>query len=114
MIDIFLCRSRANSSEPTILCAKNSALGRNSDLCALPGYTLIYVPLTALLTLPITFYEGFYREHQYGLSNLSFLGWFGETVLSVGVDMGIVGIAVTGRYAILRRLPASHRAMPGQ
>ena len=70
-------------------------------------YTLIYVPLTALLTLPITFYEGFYREHQYGLSNLSISGWLGETVLSMGVDMVIIGIAVTGLYAILRRLPQS-------
>ena len=70
-------------------------------------YTLIYVPLTALLTLPITYYEGFYREHQYGLSNLSISGWLGETVLSMGVDMVIIGIAVTGLYAILRRLPQS-------
>ena len=79
---------------------------RHSNLQTLL-YTLFYVPLTALLTLPITFYEGFYREHQYGLSNLSFLGWFGETVLSMGVDMVIIGIAVTGLYAILRRLPQS-------
>ncbi len=70
-------------------------------------YALIYVPLTALISLPITFYEGFYREHQYGLSNLSLLGWFGETVLSMGLDMVIIGIAVTGLYAILRRLPQS-------
>ena len=68
-------------------------------------YALIYVPLTALLTLPITFYEGFYREHQYGLSNLSFLGWLGETGISLGVDMVITAIAVAGLYAILRRVP---------
>ncbi len=68
-------------------------------------YALVYVPLTALLTLPITFYEGFYREHQYGLSNLSFLGWLGEAGIGVGLDMVITGIAVAGLYAILRRVP---------
>ena len=68
-------------------------------------YALVYVPLTALLTLPITFYEGFYREHQYGLSNLSFLSWLGEAGIGVGVDMVITGIAIAGLYAILRRVP---------
>ena len=68
-------------------------------------YVLAYVPLTALLTLPISFYEDFYREHQYDLSNLSWLSWLGEAGMSLGVDMVITGIAVTGLYAILRRLP---------
>ncbi len=68
-------------------------------------YVLIYTPLVALLTLPFTFYEGFYREHQYDLSNLSFLAWLGETGISVGVDMVISGIAITGLYVFLRLAP---------
>ena len=68
-------------------------------------YVLVYVPLTALLTLPIAFYEGFYREHQYGLSNLSFMSWLGEAGTGLGVDMVVTGIAITGLYAILRRVP---------
>ena len=68
-------------------------------------YVLSYVPLVALLMLPLTFYEGFYREHQYGLSNLSFLPWLGEKVTDLGVEMVIAAIAFTGLYAILRRLP---------
>ena len=68
-------------------------------------YALVYVPLTAVLTLPITFYEGFFREHQYGLSNLSFLSWLGEAGISVGVEMVIAGIAIAGLYTILRRFP---------
>ncbi len=68
-------------------------------------YVLAYVPLVALLTLPLTFYEGFYREHQYGLSNLSFLPWLGERGTDLVVEMVIAAIAFTGLYAILRRLP---------
>ena len=68
-------------------------------------YVLIYIPLTALLILPLTFYAGFYREHQYGLSNLSFLSWLGETGIGLGVSMVLMGVAITGLYAILRRVP---------
>jgi len=68
-------------------------------------YVLIYIPLTALLTFPLTFYEGFYREHQYGLSNLSFMDWLGETGIGLGVSMVLMGVAITGLYAMLRRLP---------
>lgn len=76
----------------------------NRNLQALT-YVLVYVPLVALLTLPLTFYEGFYREHFYGLSNLSFAAWLGEAGIGLGVDMVITGIAITGLYMILRRLP---------
>jgi STE24 endopeptidase len=68
-------------------------------------YVLIYTPLVALLTLPIAIYEGFYREHQYDLSNLSFMAWLGEAAIGVGVDMVISGIAITGLYLILRIAP---------
>jgi STE24 endopeptidase len=68
-------------------------------------YVLAWVPLGALLAFPLTIYEGFYREHQYGLSNMTFLAWLGEQGIGVGVDMVISGIAVTGLYAILRRVP---------
>ena len=68
-------------------------------------YALAYIPLVALLSLPMTIYEGFYREHQYGLSNLTFMAWLGETGISLGVDIVVTGIAITGLYAFLRRLP---------
>jgi len=68
-------------------------------------YVLIYIPLTALLEFPLMFYQGYYREHQYGLSNLSLMSWLGEAGIGLGVSMVLMGIAITGLYAILRRVP---------
>ena len=70
-------------------------------------YALVYIPLTELLTFPLTYYEGFFREHQYGLSNLSFIAWLGEQGIGLGVSLVLGGIAITGMYAILRRMPQS-------
>src|SRR5262245_37767492 len=39
-------------------------------------YAASYILLTALLTFPLTLYEGFFREHQYRLSNQTFGAWF--------------------------------------
>ena len=69
------------------------------------AYVLAYVPLVTLLMLPLAFYEGFYREHQYGLSNLTVLGWFSEAGMNLLVEMVLMAVAVTVLYAILRRLP---------
>ncbi|MEQ1519201.1 MAG: M48 family metalloprotease, partial [Usitatibacteraceae bacterium] len=68
-------------------------------------YVLMYIPLTALLTLPFSVYTGFFREHQYGLSNLSLGGWISEYFIGLLVSIVLMGIAITGLYALLRRLP---------
>ena len=42
-----------------------------------PIYVVQYVVVMTLAGLPLTFYEGFLREHAYGLSNQSFSAWAG-------------------------------------
>lgn len=68
-------------------------------------YVAMYAPLVAVLTLPWTFYEGFVREHQYGLSNLDAAGWFAEWGMTLVVDTLMFIVAMVGLYAILRRAP---------
>lgn len=68
-------------------------------------YSLIFLALTFVLSFPLTLYEGFFREHQYGLSNLTFGDWLIESLMELGVDMVLMGIGIAGLYAILRRLP---------
>jgi len=41
-------------------------------------YVAAYVPLTIAATFPLTVYEGFFREHAYGLSTQSFWRWLGD------------------------------------
>jgi STE24 endopeptidase len=62
--------------------------------------------VTALLAFPLTLYEGFFREHQYGMSNQDFAGWFGDFAkgLLVGAIMG--GVALVPVFALVRRRAA--------
>ena len=70
-------------------------------------YAVEYIVLTAILTFPLTLYQGFFREHSYGLSNQSFLQWLRDGV--VGLIVGVVfgTIALTIIYAVIRRAPRS-------
>jgi STE24 endopeptidase len=68
-------------------------------------YTLLFTVLTALLTFPLTVYEGFFREHQYGLSNQTFGGWLRDQGVGFAVALVLGGLAVTGFYGVLRRAP---------
>jgi STE24 endopeptidase len=68
-------------------------------------YGVGYVVLTTLLTLPWALYTDFVREHQYGLSNLSLAGWFGEWAKALGVSVVLAAIGFTVLYAVFRRAP---------
>jgi STE24 endopeptidase len=68
-------------------------------------YGVGYLVLTTVLTLPWALYTDFFREHQYGLSNLSLVGWFGEWAKGAGVSVGLGAAAFTLLYAVFRRAP---------
>ena len=66
-------------------------------------YALQYIPLSALLALPLGWYSGFFREHQYAMATQSLGEWFGDQGkgLLVAMILGTVFIAVI--YAVIRR-----------
>ena len=39
-------------------------------------YAIGFALITGILNFPLNFYEGFVREHQYGMSNQTFWAWF--------------------------------------
>jgi Zn-dependent protease with chaperone function len=68
-------------------------------------FVAMFVALTALLTFPLTVYEGFYREHEFGLSNQTMDEWLSEYGINLAVDVVLMGLFITGLYAIVRRAP---------
>jgi len=68
-------------------------------------YWTQYSIVAFVLGFPLTVYEGFAREHQYGLSNQNFGSWMGDQgkELAVGIILG--GLLVMMLFGIVRRLP---------
>lgn len=70
-------------------------------------YWTQYLLLVSVVLFPMTVYEGFWREHAYGLSNQAFGAWLREQAIGLGVGLLLGGLAVTGIYGVVRRLPRS-------
>ena len=63
-------------------------------------YALPFIIAGALLALPWTIYAGFFREHHYGLSNQSFVEWFKEWGIMLGVGLVADAIFIAIIYAV--------------
>ncbi len=68
-------------------------------------YSVPFAIAGAVLTLPWSIYEDFYREHQYGMSNQSLGEWGFEQLKLMGVGLVIGAIAFTIIYAVIRSSP---------
>ncbi len=68
-------------------------------------YWAQYLLATSLVLFPVTLYEGFTREHAYGLSNQTLGAWLKEQGIGLALGLVLGGAAVTGLYAVVRRLP---------
>jgi len=68
-------------------------------------YSLPFTLVSAAIVLPWTIYVGFYREHQYGLSNQTFLDWFKEWGITLGVGLVTGAIFFAIIYAVVRNSP---------
>jgi STE24 endopeptidase len=68
-------------------------------------YWVQYLLAVTIILFPMTVYEGFFREHEYGLSNQAFGPWLGDQGKGLLVGLLLGGLAVTALYAVLRRAP---------
>jgi STE24 endopeptidase len=66
-------------------------------------YAVVYLLLTWLLSLPLTIYQYYFREHQYGLATQSFLPWFGEQCISLAILIVLGSPFIALLYWIVRR-----------
>jgi STE24 endopeptidase len=67
-------------------------------------YWVQYLVVTTVVLLPMTIYEGFVREHRYGLANQTFGPWMGDQAKSLAVGLLLGGLAVSALYGVVRRL----------
>ena len=57
-----------------------------------------------VLALPWALYTGYFREHQYGMSNLTIGGFLGEWLIGTSIAVVVVGLAISGIYRLVRRV----------
>src|SRR6202042_359370 len=68
-------------------------------------YAIQYFILTTVVTLPWAAYEGYVREHQYGMSNQGLAAWLGEQAKGLVITLIFGTLALVAIYAVIRKLP---------
>lgn len=87
---------------------KNSLLGlTHNQWLLVAGFAIGFGIGLNLLTLPLSYYEGFVLPHRFELSNQSLRGWIGDQIKSLllGGVLGIIVLEII--YAVLRADPNS-------
>src|SRR5215470_14160799 len=67
-------------------------------------YFILFLLVTSLLQFPLLVYEGYFREHKYGLATQTFGPWLRDQLVGLAVGAILGGVAVMGLYRIVRRL----------
>lgn len=70
-------------------------------------YAMQYFVLTAVITAPWAYYEGFVRERQYGLSTQDLGSWASDQITSLLVTLVLGSLLLAVIYAAIRRAPRS-------
>jgi STE24 endopeptidase len=68
-------------------------------------YAIQYFLITTVVTLPWAAYEGYFREHQYGMSNQGLLDWLGDQAKGLMITLIFGALAAVAIYAVIRKLP---------
>jgi STE24 endopeptidase len=66
-------------------------------------YAFLYILLTSILTSPWDAYEGYFREHQYGMSNQTLLAWLTDQAKALGLALSLVTLSFVVLYAVMRK-----------
>jgi STE24 endopeptidase len=68
-------------------------------------YGVVFVLLTTLLLFPLILYQGFFREHKYGLATQTFVPWLSDQLKGLVVALIAVSILLSLLYAVFRVAP---------
>jgi len=98
-VSIFLLQSRLSARMRDIA----ARLSRFKPVQSF-AYAIQYILFMAFVTLPLSIYSDFLREHKYGLATQDFGGWFGDWLKALLVSLIIGSIMLVVLFGIVRRL----------
>ena len=67
-------------------------------------YWVQFIVVVTVLTFPMSLYEGYFREHKYGLLNQTFGPWMRDQMVGLGVGVVLGAILVVPLFWLVRRL----------
>ncbi len=70
-------------------------------------YVVVFLLIVFLLDLPLRYYAGYLRLHEYGLSRQSFGKWFGNSVIHLLIDMLGAFLVAWVPFLLIARFPRS-------
>ena len=70
-------------------------------------YWIQFVIVASLLNFPLTVYEGYFREHKYGLLNQTFGPWMRDQLVGLAVGVILGAILIVPLFGLVRRLGTS-------
>jgi STE24 endopeptidase len=70
-------------------------------------YWVQFILVFSVLTFPMTVYEGYFREHKYGLLNQTFGPWMRDQVVGLAVGLILGAILIVPLFGLVRRLGKS-------
>ena len=67
-------------------------------------YWVQFILVLSVLTFPLGIYEGYFREHKYGLLNQSFGEWTRDQLVGLAVSVVLGAILMVPLFGLVRRL----------
>ncbi len=67
-------------------------------------YWIQFFIVASVLTFPLTVYEGYFREHKYGLLNQTFGPWMRDQIVMLAVGLVLGAILIVPLMGLVRRL----------
>ncbi|HLY64327.1 MAG TPA: M48 family metallopeptidase, partial [Chloroflexota bacterium] len=68
-------------------------------------YAIAYILITSVVLLPWSAYEGYFREHQYDMSNQNLGDWLLDQAKGLAIGLVLGTLALVAIYAVLRKAP---------
>jgi STE24 endopeptidase len=68
-------------------------------------YWALFLLVAFVITLPLTYYEEFVRQHAYGLSNQTLQKWWTDSLTALSVTFVAGGLFLWVPYLLLRKSP---------